>query len=144
MEYEPGKSMGEIQIGDKASHSKTITETDIYTYAGLGGDFNPLHVNKEYAKNTRFKGIIAHGGVATALLGPVLGMKLPGLGTLFIEATTRFKAPVFPGDTITVTAEATAKDEERNILTLKLTWENQREEVVIEGECKVMPPRKKK
>ncbi len=93
--YTKGKSFSEIQIGDKASFSKTITETDVYLFAGISGDFNPLHVDEEYAKTTDFGTRIAHGGLAASLLAPVLGMKLPGLGTVALETTTKFRKPVF-------------------------------------------------
>lgn len=143
MEFKLGKSIDELQLGEKASFSKTITETDIYNYAGIAGDFNPMHVNEEYAKTTRFKRRVAHGGVITCLIGPVLGTMLPGLGTVALEQTLRFKAPVFIGDTITAIAEVIDRNVEKNIAVLKLIWQNQRGEIVVEGEAKVMPPKKR-
>ena len=100
--YKLGKTYDEIQIGEKASFTKTISETDVYLFAGISGDFNPLHVDEEYAKKTQFKKRIAHGGLAASLLAGVLGMKLPGLGTLALEVIQKFRNPVYFGDTVTV------------------------------------------
>jgi acyl dehydratase len=142
MELILGKSINELEIGESASHSKTITETDISLYAGITGDFNPLHINEEYAKTTRFGTRIAHGGLAEGLIAPVVGMKLPGPGTIALERTVRFKAPVKIGDTITATAIVQEKLLEKNIVVFKAEWKNQRGEMVMEGTVKVMPPKK--
>jgi len=142
MEIVLGKSMAELEIGESASHGKTITETDINLYAGITGDFNPLHVNEEYAKTTRFGTRIAHGGLAEGLIAPVVGMKLPGPGTIALERSVRFKAPVKIGDTITATATVAEKIVEKNIVVLKCEWKNQRGELVMEGTVKCMPPKK--
>ncbi|XDD50409.1 MaoC family dehydratase [Leptospira sp. WS92.C1] len=138
--YQKGKSYKEIEIGDKASFSKTITETDIYLFAGISGDFNPLHVDEEYAKTTAFGTRIAHGGLAASLLAPVLGMKLPGLGTVALETMTKFRKPVFPGDTITCTVEVKAKIERIQMVEMKILWTNQKGETIGKGNCKVLPP----
>lgn len=135
-----GKTFEEIKIGEKASQTKTITETDVYLFAGITGDFNPIHVNEEFAKKTPFGGRIAHGGLATGLIAPVLGMKLPGLGTIVTKLTVWFTAPVKPGDTITAEAEVIEKIEEKKRIKMKLTWKNQRGEQVAGGEATVIPP----
>lgn len=92
-------------MGDKASFTKTVTDIDVWAFAGISGDFNPVHVNEEYAKNTRFGRRIAHGPVAMSLVAPVLGMMLPGPGTILVDLYTRYTAPVYPLDTITCTVE---------------------------------------
>jgi hypothetical protein len=79
-----GKRINELEIGQKEFVEKTISETDIYLYAGITGDLNPAHVNEEYAKNTFFKGRIAHGMLTAGLISAVLGMKLPGPGTIYM------------------------------------------------------------
>ena len=140
MNFELGKSYDEIQIGDEASFSKTITETDVYLFAGISGDFNPMHVNEEYAKQTPFKTRIAHGALPQSLIAPVLGMKLPGLGTVAVEINCRFKAPTFFGDTITASARVTEKIEEKRWVRMALTWTNQRGDIIAEGEAVVIPP----
>ena len=140
--YQKGKSFEEIQIGDKASFAKTITETDVYLFAGISGDFNPLHVDEEYAKTTDFKTRIAHGGLAASLLANVLGMKLPGLGTIALEVTQKFRNPVFFGDTVTVTVEVTKKVDRMKVVEMNILWTNQKEQVVSKGSCRVIPPTK--
>jgi len=82
VDFELGKSYHQLQIGEEASFTKTITETDVYLFAGISGDFNPLHVNEAFAKQTPFGTRIAHGGLPQSLIAPVLGTKLPGLGTI--------------------------------------------------------------
>lgn len=138
--YARGKTYDEISIGDKASFTKTITETDVYLFAGISGDFNPVHVDEEYAKTTPFKTRIAHGGLAASLLAPVLGMKLPGIGTVALEVTQRFKSPVYFGDTITCTVEVTSKLDRMKAVEMKITWTNQRNEQVGRGNCRAIPP----
>jgi acyl dehydratase len=140
MRYEQGKSFEEIEIGQKASFSKTISETDIYLFAGISGDFNAAHLNEAYAKTTRFKTRIAHGFVPVSLCAPVIGMKLPGLGTIVIDNYVRFIRPTYIGDTITATAEVIEKIEEKKRVKLKLTWVNQNGDLVCEGWVQVIPP----
>ena len=139
---EQGKNIDEIQIGDKASFAKTITESDIILYAGITGDFNPLHINEEYAKRTILKGRVAHGGITMGLISAVLGEKLPGEGTIMLEMSCKLKAPVRIGDTITAQVKVKEKITEKNIVKLETCCTNQDGTEVIIGEAVVMPPRK--
>ena len=139
---EEGKSIDKIQIGDSASFSKTITESDIILYAGITGDFNPLHMNEEFAKGTIFEGRVAHGGMTMGLISSVLGNKLPGTGTIILEMFCKFKAPVRIGDAITTRIAVREKITEKNILKLETCCTNQEGTEVIIGEAVVMPPRK--
>ena len=143
MDFELGKSYDELQIGEEASFTKTITETDVYLFAGISGDFNPVHVNEAFAKQTPFKTRIAHGTLPLSLIAPVLGTKLPGLGTVAVEINCRFKAPTFFGDTITAGARVKEKIEKKRWVKLALMWKNQRDEIIAEGEAVVIPPPKK-
>lgn len=141
MKYEIGKTYEEIQIGEVASFSKTITEFDVYQFAGICGDFNPMHVNEVYAGKTQFKSRIAHGPLTQSLIAPILGSKLPGLGTVLLELCSRFGAPVYINDTITAIAEVTVKLDEKKWIQLRLTWSNQNGMAVSEGHAIVIPPR---
>jgi 3-hydroxybutyryl-CoA dehydratase len=141
MDFKLGKTYEELTIGDSSSFTKTITETDVYLFAGISGDFNPMHVNESFAQLTPFKTRIAHGALPQSLIAPVLGMQLPGLGTVALEISCRFKAPTFFGDTVTATAEVTEKLEEKKWVRMKLTWTNQDLKTVAEGEALVMPPK---
>lgn len=140
MEFELGKSYDQLQVGEEASFTKTVTETDVYLFAGISGDFNPLHLNEEFAKLTPFKTRIAHGALPQSLIARVLGMVLPGLGTIAVEIRCRFKAPTFFGDTITAKARVAEKLEDKRWVRMVLTWTNQREETIAEGEAVVIPP----
>lgn len=137
-----GKNFEELEPGESASFSKTITETDVVLFAGISGDFNPIHMNEEFARQTPFKRRIAHGALPYSLIAPVLGMKLPGMGTLVVEIRCRFKAPTFLGDTITATAVVAEKIQEKRWVRMDLIWTNQRGETIATGEAIVVPPGK--
>ncbi len=126
--------MREFTPGQKASTTKTISEADVYAFAGITGDFNPLHVDAEFARRTRFGERIAHGILTAGLISAVLGMRLPGPGGIFLSQTLKFVAPVRLGDTITATAEVMAWNPAKRILHLRTTCANQRGEAVLEGE----------
>lgn len=128
----------DIKIGDKASMSKTVTEYDVYTFAGLTGDFNPVHVNAEFAKTTMFKERIAHGMLSAGFISAVLGTALPGMNTIYLAQELVFKAPVKIGDTVTATVEVLEKIEGKNRLILKTTVTNQDGVVVVDGKATVM------
>jgi len=132
------KDLKEINIGDKADFTKTISETDIYLYAGITGDFNPLHINEEYSKKTIFKKRIAHGMLIAGLMSGVLANQLPGPGSIYLSQTINFMAPVRIGDTITAEAEVVEKDMQKRIVKLKTVCKNQEGVQVIKGEASIM------
>ncbi|SMB99220.1 3-hydroxybutyryl-CoA dehydratase [Thermanaeromonas toyohensis ToBE] len=125
----------EIQIGQKASLSKTITEADIYAFAGITGDFNPVHVDAEFAKKTIFKERIAHGLLTAGLISAVLGTKLPGPNSVYLKQELEFTAPVRIGDTITAEVEVMEKKPEKKILRLRTIAFNQKGDTVLKGEA---------
>lgn len=137
-----GKSINEISLGDKASFQKTITESDVYLYAGITGDLNPVHINTEHAEQSIFKERIAHGMLTAGFISAVLGLQLPGPGTIYMSQTIRFTAPVRIGDTVEAEAEVIDRNEEKNRIKLKTVCKNQRGEEVLVGEATVMPPKK--
>ncbi|AVP55998.1 enoyl-CoA hydratase [Clostridium tetani] len=137
-----GKTIETIKIGDKASFTKTLTETDVYLFAGISGDLNPAHVNQIESEKTMFKGRICHGILVSSLISTVLGMYLPGPGTIYLSQDLKFVAPVKIGDTVTATVQVTERNEERNRLILKTVVINEDGKVVVEGQAKVMPPKK--
>lgn len=130
-----------IQIGDSASFSKTVTESDIILYAGVSGDFNPAHMDAEEAKKGMFGQRIAHGMLSAGFISNVLGNKLPGPGTIYMGQELKFVKPVFIGDTVTATVTVKEKIEEKNRLKLDTVVTNQRGEAVITGVATVMPPK---
>jgi 3-hydroxybutyryl-CoA dehydratase len=128
----------DIQIGDKASMSKTVSEYDIYTFAGLTGDFNPVHVNAEFAKTSMFKERIAHGMLSAGFISAVLGTTLPGANTIYLGQELAFKAAVKIGDTVTATVEVIEKIKAKKRLILKTVVTNQDGKIVIDGKATVM------
>jgi 3-hydroxybutyryl-CoA dehydratase len=130
-----GKTIDQLQVGETAQFSKTVSETDVYLFAGISGDFNPAHVNEHYASHTFFKTRIAHGLLSAGFLSAVLANQLPGPGTIFISVTLKFLAPVPIGDTITAQAEVAEIDKTKHRVTLKLSCINQEEKPVLAGEA---------
>ena len=123
----------DIAIGDTASFSKTITEHDVNAFAGLSGNFNPVHVDEEFARNTRFKGRIAHGLLAAGLISTVIGTVLPGANAIYMAQELVFKSPVMLGDTLTALVEVVEKIEAKKRIIFKTSVKNQNGVVVIEG-----------
>ena len=130
----------ELRVGESASRSKTITETDVYLFAGITGDLNPAHVNEQTASLTPFGGRIAHGILSAGLISAVLGMQFPGPGTIYLGQELKFTKPVRFGDTVTATCTVSEIRAEKNIVKLDTTCTNQHGEVVLQGMATVMPP----
>lgn len=136
-----GLTIKEINIGDKASFQKTITETDVYLYAGITGDLNPAHINQVEAETTMFQGRIAHGMLTAGLVSAVLGMQLPGPGSIYLGQELKFLAPVRMGDTIKAEVEVIEKFDEKNRIKLNTICTNQNGVEVLKGIATIMPPR---
>ncbi len=136
------KRFEDVQVGDKATFGKTMTEADIFAFAAITGDFNPIHVNVEFAKNSFFGKRVAHGMLTASLINQTL-TNLGGLGTIHLTQTVKFMAPVFIGDTVTVASEVASKDPGKNRMTVKSTVTNQEGKTVLEGEALIMMPKEK-
>jgi 3-hydroxybutyryl-CoA dehydratase len=141
----PTAKFDDFKVGDTASIMKTISEADISRFAEITGDFNPLHMNDEYAKKSMFGKRVAHGILSAGLISAVLGMKLPGPGALYLDQTLTFKKPVFIGDTLT--AKGTIKDKivkqkegkpPMNLLKITTIVTKQDGAIVTEGEATIM------
>ena len=128
----------ELQVGQSAEFTKTVTESDVVMYAGITGDFNPMHVNEEYARQTQFGGRIAHGMLTAGFISAVLGMKLPGEGSIYLNQTLRFTKPVRIGDTVTARIEVIELFPEKKRVRLATTCRNQNDEKVLDGEALVL------
>ncbi|MGV8080834.1 MAG: MaoC family dehydratase [Syntrophales bacterium] len=136
-----GISIDRMKVGDAAEFAKTVSETDVYLYAGISGDFNPAHLDQAYAEKTFFKGRIAHGMLSAGFISALLGTRLPGPGTIYLRQELNFLAPVRMGDTITARVEVAELIPEKNRARLKTTCRNQDGTVVLDGEALVMPPK---
>lgn len=126
------------KIGDTASLTKTISSEEIHRFAELSLDMNPVHVDEEVAKKTRFGRCIAHGMWGAALISAVIGTRLPGPGTIYLSQSLQFKAPVYPGDAITATVTVTNVREDKPIVTLDTLCKNQDGKTVVQGEAVVL------
>jgi 3-hydroxybutyryl-CoA dehydratase len=130
--------MPSLQPGDKASRTTIITDEMIHAFADLTGDANPVHLDDTYAAGTRFGRRIAHGMIAAGLISAALANDLPGPGTVYLSQTLQFKAPVYPGDTVTTTIEVKSVRPDKPIVMLSTICTNQDQKVVLEGEAVVL------
>jgi len=131
--------LDDLQIGQTASLSKTITEADILLFAAVSTDTNPVHIDAEAASRSVFGERVAHGMLSAGLISAVLGTRLPGPGTIYLGQTLRFRAPVKIGATVTATVEVTALIPEKHRATLKTVC-SVAGQTVIEGEAQVQLP----
>ena len=134
-----GKTIDEIKVGDSAEFAKTISEADIYMFAGVTGDLNPFHINEDFSKDTFFKGRIAHGILLAGFISTVIGCHLPGPGAIYVSQELKFKAPARIGDTITAKAKVTEVNTEKNRVILQTTCTNQNGDLVVDGQAMVSP-----
>lgn len=128
------------KVGDAAEMTKVFTEEDVYLFAGITGDRNPVHISKEYAATTRFGERIVHGILTAGLVSAVIGTKLPGTGCLYVSQTLNFLGPVMIGDEVTARAEIVEVVSEKR-LRFRTQCFNQRKEMVLDGEAVIVPPR---
>lgn len=129
-----------MKIGDTAAHTFTVSDDIVRGFAELTGDRNPVHVDEEFAQSTRFGRRIAHGMIAASQISAAIGNILPGPGTIYLNQTLQFLAPVFIGDIVTTRVTVISIKERKPIATLETTCENQRGEAVVKGEAVVLFP----
>lgn len=128
----------ELKIGETFSIERQVTDELVRQFADLSGDHNPLHLDDEYAKTTRFGKRIAHGMLSGAFVSAVLGQRISVQKIVYLSQTLKFVAPVFIGDTITTTARVATIRSDKPIVTLETTCTNQSGEIVVEGEAAIM------
>jgi 3-hydroxybutyryl-CoA dehydratase len=136
-----GKTAHELFLGQSASFTKTMTEADAILFSGISGDLNPVHINQSYAEQSMFKNRIVHGALISSLFSTVLGMYLPGNGTIYLEQDSRFTKPVYLNDTITATVTVEEIILEKNRVKLTTEATNQKGETVVKGYAIVLAPR---
>lgn len=134
-----GMFFEDLAVGQTAVFAKTVTEADILMFAGVSGDFNPVHINEEFAKASLFKGRIAHGMLSAAFISTVFGTKLPGPGCIYVNQNLRFKAPVRIGDTVVAKVELTELLPEKKRANFKTTC-SVGSTLVLDGEASIMVP----
>ncbi|MDE1264183.1 MaoC family dehydratase [Vibrio aestuarianus] len=128
-----------IEIGMSVSYSQTITDADVKAFAGLSGDHNPVHVDEEFAANSRFKKRIAHGFISASFFSGLFGTKLPGPGCVYVGQSMKFKRPVYLGDTVTAIATVTSIDIEKRRVFFSTVCKV-KNKAVISGEAELYVP----
>ena len=128
----------DLNIGDKFSATREITDELIRQFAELSGDYNPIHLDEEFAKTTRFGRRIAHGMLSGAFISAVLGYEFKERKIVYLSQTMKFTAPAYLGDMITTTAMVTKIREDKPIVTLETLCTNQSGDVTVRGEAAVM------
>ncbi len=137
-----GLSFEEINIGDTAETTRTISEKDVDLFAEITGDSNPAHLDEKYANDTVFEHRIAHGILISGLISNVIGNQLPGNGSIYVAQNIKFRAPVYLGESISAKVEVIEKQKEKKRIVLKTTCVNHEGKTVIDGEAIVSAPRK--
>lgn len=131
----------DLKEGMTDSYSRTITEADIKNFGDVSGDFNAVHFDEDYAKTTLFKGRIAHGMLSAAYISTAIGTKLPGPGSIYVNQTLRFKAPVRIGDTVEARVTLTKLIPQKKFAEFT-THCFVGDKIVLEGEATIMVPSK--
>ena len=134
-----GYSFEDLHEGMTEIFAKTVTETDIVTFAGITGDTNPVHLNHEFATETMFEGRIAHGMLTASFISTVIGTKLPGPGCIYVNQSLRFKAPVRVNDTVTARVTVTRLIPEKRFVELRTVC-TVKNCPVVEGEATILVP----
>ena len=137
------KIYSEINIGDSAQYTRTLTEEDVLLFAQVSGDINPVHLDEDFAKSTPFGGRIAHGIWSASLVSAAIATELPGPGSIYLGQNLKFKRPVYINDTLTVELEIKEKIDKRQRVLIDCKVLNQKGQTVLTGEADVMAPSEK-
>ncbi len=143
MNYIENYTFDEIDLGQQASITRTLTQQDILMFAAVSGDVNPAHLDPDFAKTDLFHHIVGHGMWSATLISTVLGTKLPGAGTIYLDQSLAFKHPIAIGDTITVTVKVLEKNKDKNQITLSTQCINQHGKIILYGQALVLAPAEK-
>lgn len=127
-----------MNVGDKATFTKTIGEEDVILFSKITGDDNPIHLDDNYARKSRFGRRVAHGLISLGLISAVLGKQLPGPGTIYLNQEVKFISPVYPGDPITATVEVMEIRPDKKLAVLKTECHNQNGQPILTGKATVL------
>ncbi|MDQ3202744.1 MAG: MaoC family dehydratase [Pseudomonadota bacterium] len=133
--------ISEIEVGMKASYSQTITDADIKAFAGISGDHNPVHVDSEYAAESRFGKRIAHGLMSAGFFSAIFGTKIPGPGCVYVSQSLSFLRPVYIDDTVTAEVEVTKVDQDKRRVFFDTTCRVKGKKVIT-GSAEIFIPNK--
>ena len=137
MEELHGYYLEDLTVGMSDVFAKTVSEADIVLFAGVSGDTKPVHINRDFAEGTIFKGPIAHGMLSASFISTVVGTRLPGPGCIYVKQDLRFKAPVKAGDTVVARATVKEIQAERRRVVLSTVC-SVGDKVVLDGEATMM------
>lgn len=143
MEFIENRTYDELQVGDSAIFARTLTQEDIWLYAYVSHDYNPVHIDEEYAKTTIFKGTVGHGMFYAAMLSSAVANQLPGPGTIFLSQEFKLRNPARVGDVLTGVITIAEKKRLRNICIIECVIKNQEEKTVFSGTTSVIAPSEK-
>ena len=129
----------EIEIGMNVSYSQTITDADVKAFSGISGDRNPIHLDEQYAENSRYKKRIAHGLMTASYFSALFGTKIPGEGCVYVSQSLNFKRPVYIGDTVVATVEVISVDLAKKRVFFRTTCKV-KNKVVTDGEAELFVP----
>jgi 3-hydroxybutyryl-CoA dehydratase len=132
----------QLEIGKTYETSITITEKMVENFTRATGDYNPIHMDEDYARGTIFKTRVVHGMLHAGLISGIVGTRFPGPGTIYLAQALKFLKPVFIGDEVTYRLKVLEYSQEKNRLRLETVCVNQKGETVVTGEALVMPPNK--
>jgi acyl dehydratase len=132
----------ELNEGDTATFTRTLSEDELVLFAAVSGDVNPLHLDSDFAAGSTFKERIAHGMWSGSLISAALATVMPGPGTIYLEQSLSFKRPVRLDDTLTVNLKVLHK-ERKNRVVVQCDVRNQNGQQVVSGEAKVIAPTEK-
>jgi len=131
------KMNGKLKVGDKATLCKAFTEDEVRQFSRISLDDNPIHLNHEYAENTVFEQRIVHGILVASLLSGLIGGKFPGHGTVYLDQSLSFKAPVYIDEEVVASVEIIKVREDKPIITLKTQCKKSNGTIAIDGEAVV-------
>jgi acyl dehydratase len=131
-------TLNSIKIGQKKNFSEIITKSLIDDFAKISGDYNPLHMDDEYASNTIFEKRVCHGMLLSSFFSKLIGMYLPGKNALYFSQSLQFKSPCFIDDEIFVEGEVLEKSNSTRIITVKTTIHKNSGECLVDGQAKVI------
>jgi len=135
-----GTDIHHLKVGQTYSKDVTISGERVELFARASGDTNPLHLDEEFARGTRFGQRVAHGMLTGGIIGGILGTEFPGFGTIYLSQEIKFMRPVFIDDILTIKLEVIEVIKDKNRLVLSTEVTNQRGEKVATGTAMVMPP----
>ena len=131
-------SFDDIEIGQSKNFQIIVDEALVESFAKVSGDLNPLHMNEEYAKNTKFGKRICHGMLLASFFSRLVGMYLPGVNALYFSQNLNFVNPCYVGDNVTIVGEVIDKSEATKIIKLKTIVKDEQEEILVEGTAQVI------